>query len=92
MPPLVSVIIPTKNSSKSFAHCLNSIKNQTYNNIEIIVVDNSSQDDTVEIARQFTNLIFSYNPERSSQINYGVTKSSGKYIYRVDSDENRYII
>jgi len=86
MPPLVSVIIPTKNSSKSFAHCLNSIKNQTYNNIEIIVVDNSSQDDTVEIARQFTNLIFSYNPERSSQINYGVTKSSGKYIYRVDSD------
>jgi len=86
MPPLVSVIIPTKNSSKSFAHCLDSIKNQTYNNIEIIVVDNSSQDDTVEIARQFTNLIFSYNPERSSQINYGVTKSSGKYIYRVDSD------
>jgi len=84
--PLVSIIIPTKNSSKSVSLCLNSLKNQTYTNIEIIVVDNSSEDNTLEIARRFTNLVFSYNPERSSQINYGVTKATGKYIYRVDSD------
>ena len=84
--PLVSIIIPTKNSSNTFSQCLNSIKNQTYGNIEIIVVDNSSVDDTIDIAKRFTNLVFSYSPERSSQINHGVKKSSGKYIYRVDSD------
>jgi glycosyltransferase involved in cell wall biosynthesis len=65
---------------------MNSIKDQTYHNLEIIIVDNDSIDDTLNIARKFTPLVFSYNPERSSQINYGVKKSSGKYIYRVDSD------
>jgi glycosyltransferase involved in cell wall biosynthesis len=84
--PLVSIIIPTKNSSKLINLCLNSLKNQTYTNIEIIVVDNSSEDNTLDIARRFTNLIYTYKPERSSQINYGVKMSSGKYIYRVDSD------
>jgi glycosyltransferase involved in cell wall biosynthesis len=84
--PLVSIIIPTKNSSRLINSCLNSLKNQTYTNIEIIVVDNSSEDNTLDIARRFTNLIYAYKPERSSQINYGVKMSSGKYIYRVDSD------
>jgi glycosyltransferase involved in cell wall biosynthesis len=84
--PLVSIIIPTKNSSKLINSCLNSLKNQTYTNIEIIVVDNSSEDNTLDIARRFTNLIYTYKPERSSQINYGVKMSSGEYIYRVDSD------
>jgi glycosyltransferase involved in cell wall biosynthesis len=84
--PLVSVIIPTKNSSKTLTRCCNSIKNQDYENIEIIVVDNHSTDNTLEVAKQYTNAIYTFSPERSSQINYGVEKSSGKYIYRVDSD------
>jgi glycosyltransferase involved in cell wall biosynthesis len=84
--PLVSVIIPTKNSSKTLARCCDSIKNQDYGNTEIIVVDNYSTDNTLEIARRYTNAIYTFSPERSSQINYGVEKSSGKYIYRVDSD------
>jgi len=84
--PLVSVIIPTKNSSKTLSQCLDSIKNQNYENIEIIVVDNYSTDNTLEVAKPYTNTIYTFSPERSSQINYGVKKSSGKYIYRVDSD------
>lgn len=84
--PLVSVVIPTKNSSKTLSQCLDSIKNQSYENIEIIVVDNHSTDNTLEIAKTYTNNIYTFSPERSSQINYGVEKSSGKYIYRVDSD------
>jgi glycosyltransferase involved in cell wall biosynthesis len=82
----VSVIIPTKNSSKTLAKCLDSIKSQDYENIEIIVVDNYSTDNTLEIAKRFTNAAYSASPERSSQMNYGVEKSSGKYIYRIDSD------
>jgi glycosyltransferase involved in cell wall biosynthesis len=84
--PLVSVIVPTKNSSKTLASCLESIKKQKYKNVEIIVVDNHSTDNTLEIARLYTDAVYTYSPERSSQINYGATMSSGKYIYRVDSD------
>lgn len=84
--PLVSVIIPTKNSSKTLARCCDSIKNQDYGNTEIIVVDNYSTDNTLEIARRYTSAVYTFSPERSSQINYGVEKSSGKYVYRVDSD------
>jgi glycosyltransferase involved in cell wall biosynthesis len=84
--PMVSIIIPTKNSTKTLATCLDSIINQFYKNIEIIIVDNYSTDDTLEIARKYTNAVHVFGPERSFQINYGVQMATGKYIYRVDSD------
>ena len=84
--PLVSVIIPTKNSSKTLDVCLNSIKNQSYKDIEIIVVDNNSTDNTKEIARKYTDLVFNHGPERSAQVNHGVEKSQGMFVYKVDSD------
>jgi glycosyltransferase involved in cell wall biosynthesis len=68
------------------AKCLKSIKWQTHKNIEIIVVDNRSTDNTIEIAKKYTDRIYLKGPERSSQVNYGVQMASGKYIYRVDSD------
>ena len=55
--PLVSVIIPTYKSSRTLEKCLESIKNQTYKNIEIIVVDNNSTDNTKEIAKKFTQKV-----------------------------------
>jgi glycosyltransferase involved in cell wall biosynthesis len=84
--PLVSVIIPTKNSSRTLDACLKSIKDQSYKNIELIVVDNNSIDDTKEIAKKYTDKVFNYGPERSAQVNYGVTKADGEYVYKVDSD------
>ena len=84
--PLVSVVIPTYNSEKTLAKCLESIKNQTYKNTESVIVDNFSTDKTTEIAEKFGVGVFFKGPERSSQVNFGVEKSKGKYIYRVDSD------
>lgn len=84
--PLVSVVIPTKNSSGTLEKCLESVRNQTYDNIEIIIIDNFSTDDTRAVANKYTSKIFSVAPERSSQVNFGALKASGKYIYRVDSD------
>lgn len=84
--PLVSVIVPTKNSSKFLEACLASIKAQTYKNIELIVVDNFSTDDTQAIARKYTDKVFSQGPERSAQRNFGASKSSGEYVLFVDSD------
>lgn len=86
MEPLVSVIIPTKNSSKTLEVCLQSIKKQTYQYIEIIVVDNNSIDQTKEIAAKYTDKVFNKGPERSAQVNFGVNQAEGLYVYKVDSD------
>ncbi|MDO8573024.1 MAG: glycosyltransferase family 2 protein [bacterium] len=83
---LVSVIIPTKNSSQFLEACLSSIKNQTYKNIEIIVVDNNSTDNTKAIAKKYTDKVYNQGPERSAQVNYGVSQATGEYVYKVDSD------
>src|SRR5258706_2134155 len=84
--PLVSVIVPTKDSAEFLGACLASITSQTYKPIELIVVDNHSTDDTQKIAKQFTPRVFTHGPERSAQVNFGVTKAKGDYVYKVDSD------
>jgi glycosyltransferase involved in cell wall biosynthesis len=84
--PLVSIIIPTKNSCRTLEACLLSCKQQTYSNIEIIVVDNFSDDTTKELSLVYTNLFFSQWPERSAQRNYGVKQSHGEYVLIIDSD------
>jgi glycosyltransferase involved in cell wall biosynthesis len=59
---------------------------QTYDNIEVIVVDNYSRDKTLDIARKCSAKVYVKGPERSGQVNFGVSKANGKYVYRVDSD------
>lgn len=86
---LVSIVITTKNEEKNIGYCLQSIKEQTYpeNFIEIIVVDNQSQDRTKEIARQFTDLVFDKGPERSAQRNFGILSvAKGTYVLFLDAD------
>lgn len=85
-PSIVSIIVPTKNSSAVLEACLQSLKAQTYQNIEIIVVDNNSNDTTKEIARKYTDKVFNKGPERSTQRNYGVEQSVGEYVAIIDSD------
>ena len=86
MSPLVSIIIPTKNSAEFLEECLESIKKQSYKDIEIIVVDNFSTDTTVEIAKKYTDKVFSQGPERSTQRNFGVRQAKGKFVLIIDSD------
>ncbi len=84
--PLVSVIVPTKNSAEFLTACLKSIKAQTYKNIELIVVDNFSTDTTPKIAKKYADKFYQQGPERSAQVNYGATKAKGQFVYKVDSD------
>src|SRR5919109_2800448 len=84
--PLVSIVIPTKNSESTLDKTLQSINEQTYRNFEIIIVDNSSSDATLNIARKYTDKIFTMGPERTAQVNFGIRHALGKYIYRLDSD------
>lgn len=84
--PLVSIIITTKNEGKNIQNLLESIKKQSYKNIETIVVDNNSTDNTKQISLQFTPHVFNYGPERSAQRNYGAEKANGKYLMILDAD------
>jgi glycosyltransferase involved in cell wall biosynthesis len=85
--PLVSIIVPSRNSDSTLSRCLESVRNQTYKDVEIIVVDNYSDDRTVEIAKTFrATIIVKPDTERSEQCNYGAKLARGKYLYRIDSD------
>jgi len=84
--PLVSVIIPTYNSEKTLFKCLESIRNQTYPNIETIIVDKFSCDDTQRIANLYNVIIIIEDLGMSAARNRGISESRGKYILSIDSD------
>lgn len=82
----VSIIITTKNEEGVLGALLKSIQGQTYQNIELIVVDNNSTDKTKKIASKFTKNIYNFGPERSAQRNFGVKKAKGEYVFILDAD------
>jgi len=84
--PLVSVIIPTFNSRKTFERCMQSIRQQTYPLIETIVVDRFSVDGTQEAAKKLGAKTLILNAERSAAKNHGATKCKGKFVFFLDSD------
>ena len=85
--PLVSVIIPTYNEEKVLTRVLQSIKEQNHKYIEIIVVDDGSNDNTVSLAESAGVIMFQrQHAERSIQRNFGVGKSKGEYVLILDAD------
>lgn len=84
--PLVSVVITTKNEEKNIENCLQSIRKQTFKNIELIVVDNFSKDKTVEHAKKYDAKVYLKGNERSAQRNYGAQVAQGKYLIYLDAD------
>ena len=69
--PLVSIVVPTRNSASTLEVCLESIRKQRYPRIEVLVVDNYSADETSMIVEEFGMKSLFRGPERSSQRNYG---------------------
>ena len=84
--PLVSIVVPTYNSEKTLAKCLESIKNQTYKNTENIIVDNFSTDKTTEIAREHGVNVIKIKAIRSKARNIGIQQSNGHFVLCIDSD------
>lgn len=84
--PKVSFCIPTFNSSRTLERCLQSIVKQEYPNIEIIIVDNGSSDDTVKIAKNYTDKIYFDDGLLGSVRQTSLEKSKGKIIALFDSD------
>ncbi|HIY36843.1 MAG TPA: glycosyltransferase, partial [Candidatus Paraprevotella stercorigallinarum] len=93
MNDLISIIIPVYNSSAYLDKCIGSVLMQTYKNIEVILVNDGSDDDSFEICKKYAEndhrikLINKDNGGVSSARNAGIKASTGRYIAFVDSDD-----
>lgn len=92
--PLISVIVPTYNSENTIRKTLNSIADQSYSNLEVIVIDDNSKDSTVHIAEEFKDKFNKFeivkkhiNKGVADSRNIGISKATGKYIAFIDSDD-----
>jgi len=90
-PLLVSVIIPTYNRQDFIAESINSVLVQTYTNLEILVVDDGSTDNTRSIIENISDsrLHYIYQPNRgrSNARNHALSRATGKFITFLDSDD-----
>ncbi len=91
MKPLVSIIVPAYNASKTIDKCLDSLLNQTLKEIEIIVINDCSKDDTLKKLKKYKNkIVLIDNKENlgpAGSRNKGLDIAKGKYIGFVDSDD-----
>jgi glycosyltransferase involved in cell wall biosynthesis len=86
--PFISIIINTKNEERIIEKCLDSINKQDYNqdDIEVIVIDNKSIDNTKNIAQKYTPNVLDHGKERSEQRNHGAKIAKGEWLLFVDAD------
>lgn len=87
--PKVSVIIPVYNGEKFIEEAIKSVFNQDYNNIECIVVDDGSTDESASIAKKFERIIYlrHENTGVAAARNLGVRRASGEYLAFLDADD-----
>ena len=91
--PLISVIIPIHNNEVTIEKCLRSVVNQTYRNKEIIIIDDASSDNTINIVKKVSNqssdikIYSNIGSGIANARNRGVAVSKGEYISFVDSDD-----
>ena len=91
--PLISVIIPVYGVEKYIAQCLDSIINQTYKNLEVIVVNDGTKDRSAEIAKEYATKdsrikVYDFqNGGLSVARNRGLEIATGDYISYIDSDD-----
>jgi len=92
---LISVVMPAYNVSKYIQAAIESVINQTYKEWELIIVDDCSSDNTVELVREYQkrdNRIRLFSMERNSGGGFlprcdGIKKTSGYFITSIDSDD-----
>lgn len=93
MEPIISVIIPVYNTEKYLNQCLDTLVNQTYKNLEIILVDDGSTDNSLDILNSYSNVdsrikvISQTNKGPGAARNKGLENISGDYISILDSDD-----
>lgn len=93
MDSLISIIVPVYNTENYLEKCLYSLVNQTYKNIEIIIIDDGSPDNSMNIIQKFVladnrvKVISQKNQGLSGARNTGMNNANGDYIMFIDSDD-----
>ena len=91
--PSVSVIVPVYKAESFLSNCINSILNQTYRDLEVILVDDGSPDFSGQICEEYAEkdgrvkVIHQKNAGAAAARNCGLKAAAGKYIAFVDSDD-----
>lgn len=90
--PEISIIMPAYNAGRYIRLAIQSILHQSFENFELFVIDDGSTDDTLSIAREFTDERITVIPNKGNLGNYatrnlGLRKSKGKYICVMDADD-----
>lgn len=92
--PLVSILMPAYNSGRTIAYALGSLRNQTYQNFEVIVVDDASHDDTAGIVEQFSAIdprfrLVSLNRNSGAFVarNTALAEAAGEFVTNQDADD-----
>lgn len=87
MKPEVSIVIPTRNSSNTIEQCLLAVEKQSYQNIEVIIVDSNSKDDTVKIASSKGCKVIFTEWKLLGARYLGCKAASGEFVLMLDSDQ-----
>lgn len=92
--PLVSIVLPTYKRAHVLPHAINSVLNQTYTNLELVIVDDNSPDDTLEVVKSFNDPRIHYvkndpNLKLPRALNRGFSLARGDYLTWT-SDDNLY--
>jgi len=89
--PVVSIIIVTYNAEKHLKNCLNSIADQPYPHLDVVIIDGSSTDSTVEIIKSYSSLVSFWLSESDEGIydamNKGLKYIKGEWVYFIGSDD-----
>lgn len=93
--PLVTIAMPVFNCEKTISSAILSILNQTYRNWELLIIDDGSKDQTLEIAKNFQDsririIIDGYHRNLPARLNQAIAMSQGKYFARMDGDDISY--
>ena len=87
----ISIIVPIFNAEKYINKCIDSLLNQTKKELEIILVNDGSTDNTENIIKNYKDKRIKYYKNKNQGIgksrNFGITKATGKYIMFIDSDD-----
>lgn len=98
--PLISIVVPVYNTEQYLEKCIESIRNQSYSNLEIILVDDGSTDQSGEICDRYSEIdsrikvVHEENGGQAKARNTGICISTGQFLLFVDSDDyiNEYIV
>lgn len=82
----VSVVVPVRNTARTLETCLRSIRRQSWPDVELVVIDNFSDDGSWEIAQRWAHHAEQAGPERSAQRNLGTERATGEWVLWIDAD------